>query len=50
MIELVRKVLAIKENDNRSDTKELEQEIDNLVYKMFNLTNEEIKQVEASAN
>ncbi len=44
--ELVDKILAAKKQDPNTDTSPLEQEIDELVYKLYGLTKEEIKIVE----
>ncbi|WP_300222274.1 Eco57I restriction-modification methylase domain-containing protein [uncultured Helicobacter sp.] len=46
IIALVEKILALKESDPKSDTQELEQEIDSLVYTLYSLTEEEIKIIE----
>ena len=43
---LVNKILAIKQNNPTADISLLETEIDNLVYKLYDLTAEEIKIVE----
>lgn len=43
---LVQKVLSAKRHDPQADTRELEHEIDRLIYALFNLTREEIKIVE----
>jgi adenine-specific DNA-methyltransferase len=43
---LVNKILAIKENNPNADASILETEIDTLVYKLYDLTAEEIKLVE----
>ncbi|GAA9988166.1 class I SAM-dependent DNA methyltransferase [Helicobacter pylori] len=39
-------ILALKEKDPKANTKELEKEIDALVYQLYNLTDEEIKIIE----
>ncbi|GAA7348058.1 class I SAM-dependent DNA methyltransferase [Helicobacter pylori] len=39
-------ILALKEKDPKANTKELEKEIDTLVYQLYNLTDEEIKIIE----
>jgi len=44
--ERVEKILAAKKKDGKADTSELENEIDQLVYKLYGLTEEEIKIVE----
>lgn len=46
IIALVEKILALKESDPKANTQELEQEIDSLVYTLYNLTEEEIKIIE----
>ena len=46
IIELVNKILATKKADTTSDICELEHEIDELVYKLYGLTDEEIAIVE----
>ena len=43
---LVDKILSAKEKDSKADTIKLEKEIDELVYKLYELTEEEIKTVE----
>ena len=45
-IEILNKILEIKEQDMNSDTTTLESEIDQLVYQLYGLTEEEIKIVE----
>lgn len=47
-LELVDKILAAKNENPEADTKDLEGEIDQLVYKLYDLTDEEIKIVEES--
>jgi len=44
----VDKILAAKRTDKNSDTSKWEQEIDELVYKLYDLTEEEIKIVEGN--
>ncbi|GAA9829934.1 class I SAM-dependent DNA methyltransferase [Helicobacter pylori] len=46
IIALVDKILALKEKDPKANTKELEKEIDALVYQLYHLTDEEIKIIE----
>lgn len=46
IIELVNKILATKKADTTSDTSELEHEIDELVYELYGLTEDEIAIVE----
>lgn len=48
IIALVEKILALKESDPKANTQELEQEIDSLVYTLYNLTEEEIKIIESN--
>jgi len=43
---LVDQILTINANDNSADTKDLENQIDQLVYQLYELTEEEIKIVE----
>jgi len=43
---LVKQILELKEEDNNADTKHLEQQIDSLVYLLYDLTPDEIKVVE----
>jgi len=44
----VEKVIKIKNEDNKSDTSELESRIDNLVYNIYGITDEEIEIIEGS--
>ncbi len=46
IIVLVDKVLKSKEKDPKANTQKLEKEIDALVYRLYNLTDEEIKIIE----
>ncbi|GAA9088041.1 class I SAM-dependent DNA methyltransferase [Helicobacter pylori] len=46
IIVLVDKILKSKEKDPKANTKNLEKEIDALVYQLYNLTDEEIKTIE----
>ena len=46
MIALVEQILESKAIDSNSDTSELESQIDKLVYKLYNLTDEEIQIIE----
>jgi len=46
IIKLVDKILASKKQDSQVDTSKWEREIDELVYKLYNLTPEEIKIIE----
>jgi len=48
-VELVTRILAAKAVDPATDTTALEQEIDRMVYKLYGLTDEEIKIVEDSS-
>ena len=43
---IVEQIISIKKTDVSADTSGLENEIDQLVYKLYNLTEEEIKIVE----
>ncbi len=47
-VDIVRKLQKVKKQNPTSDTSALEAEIDQLVYKLYNLTEEEIKIVEES--
>ncbi|GIV39967.1 MAG: hypothetical protein KatS3mg033_1767 [Thermonema sp.] len=46
--QLVDKILAAKKQDKNADTTQWEREIDEMVYELYGLTEEEIKVVEAS--
>jgi len=46
IMELVNQILAAKKKDSNADTNALEKEIDQLVYQLYGLTEEEIKIVE----
>ncbi len=46
IIALVDKILKAKEKDPKANTQKLEKEIDALVYRLYNLTDEEIKIIE----
>ncbi|OOC18095.1 restriction endonuclease [Helicobacter pylori] len=46
IIALVDKILQSKEKDPKANTQKLEKEIDALVYRLYNLTDEEIKTIE----
>lgn len=46
IISLVEQILESKAKDPTTDTKELESKIDSLVYKLYHLTNDEIKIIE----
>lgn len=46
IIAIVDQILSIKKSDSSADTTALESQIDQLVYKLYNLTDEEIKIVE----
>ena len=45
-IDLANQILSIKKENLNADTSPLENEIDQLVYKLYNLTPEEIKIIE----
>jgi adenine-specific DNA-methyltransferase len=47
-IDLVDKIISAKKENPKADTSQLENEIDKLVYKLYNLTPEEIKIIEES--
>ncbi|EJV0450563.1 class I SAM-dependent DNA methyltransferase, partial [Campylobacter coli] len=46
LINLVDEILKAKEQDKNVNTQELENKINSLVYKLYNLTEEEIKIIE----
>ncbi|MCI5786607.1 MAG: hypothetical protein MR025_04035 [Helicobacter trogontum] len=46
LISLVEQILDSKAKDPTKDTKELESKIDSLVYKLYHLTDDEIKIIE----
>ncbi len=50
VIELINDLLAAKRDNPQADTKDLEIEIDRLVYKLYDLTPEEIQIVEGGRN
>jgi hypothetical protein len=43
---LVEKILAAKAVDPQADTTGLEREVDNLIYRLYSLTYEEVKVIE----
>jgi hypothetical protein len=47
---LVNSIINSKKNNPRSDTTKLENEIDEIVYKLYGLTDDEIKIVEGATN
>ena len=49
IIALVDRILEVKAKDSTTDTSELESKIDNLVYNLYNLTNEEINMIDIQA-
>ncbi|EAH6507655.1 class I SAM-dependent DNA methyltransferase [Campylobacter coli] len=46
LINLVDEILKVKEQDKNANTQELENKINSIVYKLYNLTEEEIKIIE----
>ncbi|EDO6857916.1 hypothetical protein FW543_08835, partial [Campylobacter coli] len=46
LINLVDEILKAKEQDKNANTQELENKINSIVYKLYNLTEEEIKIIE----
>ncbi|HFU5771352.1 TPA: Eco57I restriction-modification methylase domain-containing protein [Campylobacter jejuni] len=48
LINLVDEILKVKEQDKNANTQELENKINSLVYKLYNLTEEEIKIIEGN--
>ncbi|QYH12347.1 Eco57I restriction-modification methylase domain-containing protein [Campylobacter jejuni] len=46
LINLVDEILKVKEQDKNANTQELENKINSLTYKLYNLTEEEIKNIE----
>ena len=49
-LEFVDKILAAKQNDPKADTNELEAKIDQMVYELYGLTDEEIAIVKGGAH
>ncbi len=47
-ISLVDKIVDLKKENPKADTSALEKQIDDLVYKLYNLTPEEIQTIESS--
>ena len=47
IIKCVEQILSLKKADSSNDTAELESQIDSLVYKLYNLTNDEIATIES---
>jgi hypothetical protein len=43
---LVDKIIAVKAADPQADTTRLERQVDNLVYRLYSLTYEEVKVIE----
>ena len=50
IIDLVDQILAAKKANPQADTSDLEHQIDQLVYKLYNLTPDEIAVIEGSNN
>ena len=48
IISLVDKILALKAENSSADTSQLEKDIDNLIYKLYNLTPKEIKIIQGA--
>jgi type II restriction/modification system DNA methylase subunit YeeA len=48
IVKLVDKILEIKRQNSKADTRELEREIDEIVYKLYGLEKEEIQIIEES--
>jgi hypothetical protein len=48
MVVAVEKILALKKENPEADVSALETEIDQLVYKLYDLTEEEVKIVETA--
>ncbi len=48
IIDLVNQILISKKENPKADTSQLEKQIDDLVYKLYNLTPEEIQTIESS--
>lgn len=48
--EIVKNIIAFKQNNSNHDTTELENRIDKIVYQIYGLTDEEIKMVDGIAN
>lgn len=49
IVALVDRILEVKAKDSTTDTSKLESQIDKLVYKLYNLTNKEIKIIESNS-
>lgn len=49
IVNLVNQILEIKKENSEADTSELEEKIDQLVYELYDLTDEEIKVIEESS-
>jgi hypothetical protein len=47
--QIVDEIIKVKQQDANADTKELEGKIDKLVYRLYDLTDEEINIVEGKA-
>ena len=47
---MVDEILKIKRENSNGDVSEIEKEIDNLVYELYNLSNEEIRLIEGVWN
>ena len=48
IVKIVEKIISLKRNNENTDTTDLENQIDQLVYQLYNLTDEEIKIIEAT--
>jgi adenine-specific DNA-methyltransferase len=48
LVPLVDKILILKKGNSKADTAELENQIDLLVYELYDLTEDEIKVIEKS--
>jgi len=46
--DLVNNILSLKQSDKKSDTSNLESQINQLVYQLYDLTEDEIKIIENS--
>ena len=48
LVNLVNQILALKAENSSADTSQLEKDIDNLIYKLYNLTPKEIKIIQGA--
>ena len=48
LAEIVKNIIALKQNNSNHDITELENRIDKIVYQIYGLTDEEIKMVDGT--